>query len=183
MQPIHSIYVMWLLLPVVLCNKDVCSACGIVTQHINSQIQNSRFDSSASLSKGIFWENILEDICSEVSRYGRIKLEDGGVKYVPAFDQSGQPIEYNNFEFNRDLAGLYEHHCVGLVDDNYEELLEVLMETADEDLDNYLFDKFCKQITRSCVYILLYKGPCYTTNPLKKWFKRHHALCGHETIF
>ena len=70
--------------------------------------------------------------------------EDGSVKYVLALDQSGRPIEYNNFEFNRDLSTLYEH------DDNYDELLELLMESDHEHTEQYLFDKFCKQITKSC---------------------------------
>lgn len=149
MQLVHSIYAMWLLLSVVACN-DVCSVCGIITQHISSQIQSSHFDSSASLSRGIFWENILEDICLAVSGYGKVTGEDGSVKYVLALDQSGRPIEYNNFEFNRDLSTLYEQRCVGLVDDNYDELLELLMESDHEHTEQYLFDKFCKQITKSC---------------------------------
>ena len=140
--------------------EKICTVCGLVIQHVSSEIRNLEVNVktprlSPVYSRQAILTDIVEDVCLHISQYGLATGTDGTVRFIPAFDGSGRPIEHRNFEFNGELSGLYEHYCVGVVDDNFEELIGLFMSVSfDEIVDGVergLSNRFCTQITHSCV--------------------------------
>ena len=158
MIPTCVILILVLFFPPTLPNNQrgekICTVCGLIVQHISSEFRNLKLTKPSRnpvLSNEAILTDIIEDVCMHISRYGRTTGPDGTVEFIPAFDEWGNPVEHKNFEFNRDVSVLYEHYCVDLVDDNFDELIDLFMTLHFEEFEIDLKNKFCTQITNSCI--------------------------------
>ncbi|KAI6649075.1 hypothetical protein LOD99_6796 [Oopsacas minuta] len=135
--------------------QNICKVCDLIFQHLSYEIRH-KFSFEQTVKKEIFLHNILEDVCEHISRYGAVTGPDGSVRYTPAFDETGEPIVEKNFEFNREVSHLFDHFCVGIVDDYYYEILNLFVEIElsyfTEETERELKNRFCNQVPHSCVY-------------------------------
>ena len=120
-------------------------------QHVTAQVLHSNRDTTHTLSREVRLNSILEDTCSEILKYGRITDPDGSVRYIPAFLDSGEPVEEPNFEYNREFTGMLEHFCVDIVDGHSDGLVELFLEPLDSHSNVTVLERrFCTEITQYC---------------------------------